>query len=537
MKNLLKNHKEYFVGKVLKVQAKTINKDRILINLLPLLKFNGRPQSPKVDNVEGILQKIWEHKDEFEGFENYPELVEKWLQNDYMDMLHKESEKRESKFVSLLPLSLNAYKASNTTNRADYGGSEQLWHMLSMADEERRAQNQPSIIHKLTQFFSSGYDRTDDQVHDVGKQDLSTWLIASITNQLEKDIDNDIKAIHTADPLLCMAQARLLADDIDRLLVYQYVMSRTALIESLSQVMMLHIGTYVLRLAQMLPIMVDEKTTKIDGCCSDAKNLPSINQCKYKPLFQMDMLQNYSSQLSKISARNIEIHEQQLSLFVEAMFYVRKKLDFLEYLHSDKDYSLEEVLQFDLSTKRIEVETYFKERFEGLQGYLDNIDEDPGEDYFKHYVEIVNREYNKYYVDFFKRLISSSFSKNDERGILRQAGSHKKYTIGSQLLDTLIHLAMLEKHEGDYETKVLRLDQFLNWIRDRYGFYVDDIIPGFESSQAYHALRQSKKYFTTKLQEIGYYQALSDAYNTQWLIARYDVKGGEPHATTGESTT
>lgn len=534
---LLRNHKEYFVDKVLKVQAKTINKDRILINLLPLLKFNGKPQSPKVDNVEGVLQTIWEHQNGFEGFGKYPELVEKWLQNDYMDMLHKESEKRESKFVSLLPLSLNAYKASNTNNRADYGGSEQLWHLLSKADEERIAQNQSSIIQKLTEFLSSGYDRTVDQVHDIGKQDLSTWLIASITNQLEKDLDNDRKAIQVIDPLLCMAQARLLADDIDRLLAYQHVMSRTALIESLSQVMMLHIGMYVLRVAQMLPIMVEKTTTKIDCGCSEVMGLTDINQCKYKPLFQMDMLQNYSSQLSKISGRNIEIHEQQLSLFVEAMFHVRKKLDFLEYLDTDKEYNLEEILQFDLSTKRIEAEAYFKERFIGLQSYLDEIDEDPGEDYFTHYVEIVNREYNKYYVDFFKRLNSSAFSKNDERGILRQAGSHKKYTIGSQLLDTLIHIAMLEKHKDGYETKVLRLDQFLDWIRDRYGFYVDDIVLDFESSQAYHALRQSKKYFTTKLQEIGYYQALSDAYNTQWLIARYDVKGGETHATEGKTTT
>ncbi|WLR46564.1 hypothetical protein LC065_13405 [Halobacillus litoralis] len=537
MKTLLKNHKEYYVNKVLKVQAKTINKDRIMINLLPLLKFNGKTQSPLVNNVDELLEYVWNNELLFDGFSDHKELVEKWLKNDYMDMLHKESEKKESKFVSLLPLSLNAYKASNTKNRDDYGGSEELWHLLYKADEERKVQNQDLIIQKLTDFLSNGYNRELDQVENDDQQDLSTWLISSITNQLSNDQDNDKERIHSEDPLLCMTQARLLADDIERLLAYQHVMSRTALIESLSQVMMLHIGLYVLRAAQMLPVMVKKKTMNIDCGCSRTNKLTDMNACKYQPFFQMDMMQNYSSHLSKISRRNIEIHEQQLSLFVESMFYIRKKLDFLEYLDDDKNYSLEEVLQFDLSTEKLKVENYFKVRFDGLKEFVDDVEKDPEEDYFTNYVAVINREYNKYYVAFFKRLISSAFSKNDERGILRQAGSHKKYTIGSQLLDTIIHLAMVEKKGYSFETKVLRLDQFLNWIRDRYGFYVDDIIPGYESSQAFHSLRQSKNYFTTKLQEIGYYQALSDAYNTQWLIARYDVKGGKRDATAGKATS
>ncbi|PGS17220.1 hypothetical protein COC45_00115 [Bacillus cereus] len=531
MKKQLKIHKEIYVNKVLKVQAKTINKDRILINLLPLLKFNGRPQSPKIETLDGVFKTIYENQEMFEGFAEHSDIVEKWLKNDYMDMIHKESATKESKFVSLLPLSLNAYKASNTANRVDYGGSEQLWHMLSKVDEERKAKNEPSIIKKLLDFLSRGYNQVTDQIEGAEDQDLSTWLISSITNQLDNDQDYQKEPIKTKDPLICMSQARLLADDIDRLLAYQDVMSRTALIESLSQIMMLHIGIYVLRIAQMLPIMVDKHTMNIGCHCEEAKVLDEVNQCLYKPTFQMDMVQNYSSQLAKISSRNIDIHEQQLSLFVEAMFTIRKKLDFLEFLDDSREYSLEDVITFDIASKQIEAEVYFKERFEGLKEFLDYLDEDPGQDYFIHYVDVLNREFNKYYLNFYKRLISSTFSKNDERGIFRQAGPHRKYSIGSQLLDTLIHLAMLKKLNGAYETKILRLDQFLEWIRNRYGFYVDDMIPGLESAQAYKPLRESKIYLTTKLQEIGYYQALSDAYNTQWLIARYGVKGGEEYAT------
>jgi hypothetical protein len=446
-----------------------------------------------------------------------------------MDAINKGSDKLEKRFVSLLPLSLNAYKASNKIETRDYGGAEQLWHMLVKAEEDRQKLGMSSVIEKLRAFLTVGYNEMTDEIEDSKNQDFATWMIASITNQLKDSLTNVSGEIDTKDPLLCMSQAHLLADDVDRLLAYQDVMSRTALIDSLSQIMMLHIGIYLLRVAQLLPLMVEKSTLHIGCGCEHAKTIEDFYNCEYKPSFQMDMVQNFSSKLAKISARNIEIHDQQLSLLYEAMLTIRKKMEFLAYITPKKHYSLEEILSFDVSSQGVEAQMFFKARYDGLREFLPHLVESPTGDYFSIYIDTLNQQYNTNFVSFYKRLLNSTLSKNNERGILRQITSYKKYAIGSDLLDTLIHIAMLENHNGIFETKILRLDQFLNWLRDRYGFYIDSIIDEFDAIQAYSAVRDSKKYLTTKLQEIGYYQALSDAYNTQWLIARYDIKGGKAH--------
>jgi len=518
--NSEKNHKECSVRKALRVQAKTIAKDRVLINFLPLIKFNGyRPPKPSVDNLNEVLDIVFQHENDFEGFAEYQSLVKKWIQNDYVDMLYKNSPNKVPKFASLLPLSLNAYKASKKNNINDYQASEQIWHLLVKADEARINDGKPAVINKLRSFLAYNYNDQLDTVSYSDDLELSTWLVASITNHISNDRDDKGSQVDTSDPLVSVDQALLLADDVERLLAYEHYMSRSSLLEALSQIFMLHLGLYVLRVAKLLPEMINQKTIELD-CEKDSK-----------PVFQIDLQQGFSGALGKLSGRNVVLHEQQLSLLVESLYYMRKKIDFMveEGLLDRNNYTLEQVIVFDEKDPSIKqkVDNYFMGKISELSDFFP-IDEDEIEEPFEEYIELLNKSYNEYILGFYKRLLSSAFSKNMDTGILQQVARYKKYSLGAKLLDTLIHLAMLKRGKnGNYETKVLRLDQFMEWMRDRYGFYINQLIPGLDNDEALQELRGNERYFSNKLQEIGYYQALSDAYNTQWLIARYEVKGEE----------
>ena len=517
MTNSEKNHKEYTVRKALRVQAKTISKDRVLINFLPLIKFNGfRPMNSKINCLEGIWDIVFQNENDFEGFFDNQSLVKKWIQNDYVDMLYKNIPNKDPKFAAILPLSLNAYKASDKKNIDDYQASEQIWHLLVKADEVRINNGKPAVIDRLKGFLAYNYNEELDNVDYSEDLELSTWLIASITNHIQNDCDERGIQINTSDPLVSIDQALLLADDVERILSYEHYMSRSSVLEALSQIFMLHLGLYVLRVAKLLPEMINRKTMEID-CEEDSK-----------PVFQIDLQQGFSGPIAKLSGRNTLLHEQQLSMLVESLYYIRKKIDFMveEGLLDRNNYSLEQVISFDEKDPSIKqkVDAYFTEKLSELSDYV-TVNEDESEEPFEDYIELLNKSYNQFILNFYKRLLSSTFSKNTETGILQQVARYKKYSLGSKLLDTLIHLAMLKRGKtGNYETKVLRLDQFMEWMRERYGFYINKLIPGFENDEAYQALRNNERYFSNKLQEIGYYQALSDAYNTQWLISRYEVK-------------
>jgi hypothetical protein len=518
--NSEKYHKEYTVRKALRVQAKTIAKDRVLINFLPLIKFNGyRPPKPSVDSLKGILDIVSQQDNDFKGFADHHSLVKKWIQNDYVDMLYKNSTNKVPKFASLLPLSLNAYKASEKNNINDYQASEQIWHLLVKADEARINDGKPPVIDKLRSFLAYNYNEELDTVIYSDDLELSTWLVASITNYIPNDRDEKGSKVDTSDPLVSIDQAMLLADDVERILAYEHYMSRSSILEALSQIFMLHLGLYVLRVARLLPEMINRKS--MEHYFEDDSN----------PVFQIDLQQGFSGPLAKLSGRNVLMHEQQLSTLVESLYYIRKKIDFMveKGLLDRNNYTLEQVIMFDEKDPSIKqkVDDYFTEKLSELSEYVP-VNENEIEEPFEEYIELLNKSYNQFILDFYKRLLSSAFSKNTETGILQQAARYKKYSLGSKLIDTMIHLAMLKRGKnGNYETKVLRLDQFIEWMRDRYGFYINQLIPGFDNDEAYQALRSNERYFSNKLQEIGYYQALSDAYNTQWLIARYEVKGEE----------
>ncbi len=78
-----------------------------------------------------------------------------------------------------------------------------------------------------------------------------------------------------------------------------------------------------------------------------------------------------------------------------------------------------------------------------------------------------------------------------------------------------------------YHTAALRIDEFLEAIRERYGLYVDRIPPGdgfgVPSITDHAALRANLTAFTTRLREIGFYTDLSDAYLAQTITPRYAV--------------
>jgi hypothetical protein len=73
----------------------------------------------------------------------------------------------------------------------------------------------------------------------------------------------------------------------------------------------------------------------------------------------------------------------------------------------------------------------------------------------------------------------------------------------------------------------VRIDEFLEGLRERYGLYIDRLPPsdgfGRPGITDHAALRANFAAFTTRLREIGFYTDLSDAYLAQTITPRYTV--------------
>lgn len=522
-------HKEFSYNRLLRIDPKTIHKDRLLVNILPKLKFQGAPPTSlgNPDDFDDVYEIVFKKRDFFVGFSDYPDVVRKWLKDEVMDVINRGKATKE-KFGSLRPFTLNSYKASNKNNQKDYGISDQIYALLAAFDRENNCEDGKGVVNLLTNFLSEGHDPTIDKIVISNKLELLESIVAGIVNEIVKDFADQRKKAIFKYPPLCIGQARLLSNDIIRILGYKNVMSKSAILNALVQVMFLHIGIYVLRLSLIVPDIVEEKNVNrvCQNCPVKADSIKGFEKCPYQVKFQLDFSRGYSSELAYLSRQSVDHHERQIVKYIENHFYIKKLASFLEEnrLVDIENYSIVDIFRNLSEEEKYKQDVYFSTKIESLMSIEEEHKSYFGKGAFERYVQLVNTEYNSFYFGFFKRLLSSLFSKNDPDGILIQAVSHKKYNIGSELLDTLVHIASIEERKSKYKTRVMRVDEFIKWLEVRYGFYISQAYVENNIPNILRALRNNEKLFISKLQEIGYYQPISDAYYTQWLIPRYEVK-------------
>ena len=124
-------------------------------------------------------------------------------------------------------------------------------------------------------------------------------------------------------------------------------------------------------------------------------------------------------------------------------------------------------------------------------------------------------------------LVDSLTQKNRRGGFLRQTAGPRAprwFALDSHLLETLVQIAVVQRGGNGLRSRTVLIDEFVNWLWERYGFIV--YAPGFREVQAEeHAAWQiNERSLRERLHEIGFFVDLSDAYNSQTLRPRYEVR-------------
>jgi len=122
--------------------------------------------------------------------------------------------------------------------------------------------------------------------------------------------------------------------------------------------------------------------------------------------------------------------------------------------------------------------------------------------------------------------VDSLTQKNRPGGFLRQTvGSRapRWFVMSSGLLETLAQIAVVERNEGRLDTRPVLLDDFVTWLRRRYGFVIYAPTHREVPPDEYAAWQQNERALRDRLHEIGFFVDLSDAYNSQTLRPRYQL--------------
>jgi hypothetical protein len=142
------------------------------------------------------------------------------------------------------------------------------------------------------------------------------------------------------------------------------------------------------------------------------------------------------------------------------------------------------------------------------------------------YTEIVTQKTFDTRARNHKSLMASLCGLGKENGFLTGGrGRKRKYVLGNALLELLVQLAVVDYNPNKkiFYTKPIVITDFVNWLRNRYGIFIDQNNGAEDSPEKAKALENNYNALKTRLRQLGFYTDLSDAFNSQVIRPRYPV--------------
>lgn len=546
---------EFNNEKICLVMPKQIDLERMLISFYMLLKYDGRRPVPRKGRQEITLQYLSDvltsqHGDVLPGFAAHSDLVKDWIYSDLVDIVFRGKSDKE-RLTSVRPLHLNAFRLRNPRYLKDYRASEHLYSMVRSAD--------PTLLKGLREYLGAGMDSSQEDSYDGKTElDLDTLLIVRMVDNPKLKEQPAGEAGKLAPPL-CDGQARLLCDDLRRLLVYKDRVPRPVMIEYLRMIFGLHLGLYLLRLFNQIsgwvaegrasmtclncPVHPKQQENAFAACPYAFQNRESSSPYRSMEIV-VDMGSNAQNHMADLSRSNCSAHFQRINDYVRAVFTTNLLMDFAgsytgERLLGRRGQTVADALEL-LGRSSVEMDVHFGQkideffaaRTEGdseLREY-EAIRKMDGLTPLETLVELVTLDRTRYYREYLIYLLDSALMKNGESGLLRQGkgkGNERRWQMGSRLLEMLVQIAVLEP-AGDssglsFRSRPLLVDEFVRWVRNRYGIALVPEWPG-ATIQDYQAFNANLGHLKERLREIGFFTDLSDAYNAQTIRPRYTIE-------------
>ena len=522
-------HKVFKADEITYLDRKSIQLDRMMLRLFRLLRFDGRADVSlkKVTvTLDSLEQLLVGSEDRFPGFQAHPDIARAWLRSDLLEIMNRGKVDREA-VVGPRPLHLNAYKLTVPSAVQDYGASDQVWAMLYHAD--------PQVLNLLKSFFGRGLDNALDRYDQTTVLDLQTLAILGLVDQV------DVKGA-TSQPAppaapVCAAQGRLLAEDLRHLLAYEGTVPRLVLAGYIRTTLGLHLGLYLLRMIRLLParVAVAAQSEADVPCPRDIADL-AASACPFFQEIVVDLTDDPASAPGVLSRRSAEAYLGRLAAYVRAVFVVNRLKDYATILPKGPGQrTLTDLLNL-LANSPEGFEGFFQARLADLASPVGaDEEEDPivaailaqPLPAMEKLVELICKERLPNERKRMTELLDSLAQKNKPGGFMRQtagARAPRWFVLGSQLLETLVQIAVIERSGSNLRSKPILIDDFMRWLHDRYGFVVyapalRDIAP-----EEFEAWRQNERAFRERLHEIGFFTDLSDAFNSQTLRPRYEVR-------------
>jgi hypothetical protein len=529
---LRKQDQEFRNPRVFYPDPKNVDLDRVLINLFLLLKCEGTRPATR-GRQKGEFEQVSAHLDTLSsmpgvsGLKQHAEVAKQWLETDIFDLVNRD--RPTEAIASLRPLHLDAHKIRVSKHCRDYNHADALYAMLEHG--ERQA------LTDLRRYLERGRDPSTQRYDGHTKLDLETLAVLKLVEGLPNMHPSSEKVAAYAPS--CIGQARVLCDDLQRLLAYQDVVPRPVMVDYLKSILGLHLGFMTLRIGRQLSGWIrDRKSNPTCAACPVYGSLEEpFHACPYGQSFTVDMGSDFRTRMAQLAQHDAAAEYARLTELVRAVFAVNQ---LLRYARDERLGETPAQVVNLLGSPPETFEADFKAQLKEIRRINEDDEEippevqaifDAGLPAFETFIELVTHVRQKHHISYLVQMIDKLFQKNSAFGALVQGFSKanpRRWHLGGRLLEVFVQLAVLrvdgEGGARQFFTEPMLIDDLLRWIEGRYGFVIGPSVLGGRrpvTLDEHRAFRENVRALKDRLREIGFYDDLSDAYNAQTVRPRY----------------
>jgi hypothetical protein len=533
---ITKNHKAFRWATLLPIDANNIILEQAFARFLVLVRTKGRPITSTSKNTlypENLVEIVKRDNIHFQGVSGDPQrelLLEHWLASGFATCIRAGMGRGgKERVASLKPIHMSTIKLLDPRIRSqDRDLSLFLYNVFRETD---LIIGESSLLLPYLQKGTEPFGDTDLKLHEHSASvlDVETLFLLRLLEHFKADLPDNRKKVlpHT---FLCPAQQQLLINDTARLLVYKDVIPRRELIQYLISLFSFHAALYCLRTFSLVLKLVETKKYRCPKCKGiRADTLHLLGECEHHPDIFVDLTNGQNKTCDEIAKQKVAKHYGIMFRYFRA-HYILKKLDEFAQTFPGYNGSIEELVPFmnhkDLNgffrTKLAEV-TQVEEDAEPdpeIQAIRD-----PNLDPLDAYVEVLYQKTFKSRSRNHKALMASLCGLNREDGFLHGGrGKRRKYVLGNQLLEILVQLAVVGvNRSGDFITQPITVANFVKWLRNRYGIFIDTTAEPNDSPDVARALEFNYNALKDRLRQLGFFTDLSDASISQVIKPRFPI--------------
>jgi hypothetical protein len=535
---LTRQQKSFRYKKVMPMDANNLNFEQAVVKFLVLLHTKGRLITNTAKAVplysQDLVDVIKSDHQNFEGINDQlrERLLKNWINSDFAVTV-RETKNRQGpgRVANLKPLHLATIKLLDPQVRSqDRDASEYLYNVFKGSEIISSNSSFTSFLRQGT--VSSGqYDLRIDG-SNTDDLDIETFFLLKMLEHFRVDNPNLTARGKVEEyELLCEASKKHFLLDTLKLLMYQKSVPRRELFQYIKVLFAFHTSLFTLKTFDLINSLVEHRTMKCSICkrIQQERDFDDLCKCEFQPRMFVDLTNGQDRTCDALAKQQVENHNAIMFRYFKSHYKLKKLSEFAR-TQGASDPSLTELIKF---TDHAALDGYFTFALNTILSDEDFQDSPEIKSImalpissFDKYIEILCQDKSnwKNLVERHKKLIKDLFGMNQESGFLEGGrGKKRKYVLGNQLLEVLVQVAVLTYKDGQFITQPITISYFTNWLKNRYGIYIDTIPGNADSPEMARALEANYTALKERLRQLGFFTDLSDASNSQVIRPRFPV--------------